>query len=107
MSAVQRYRRHAQLYGCDDVYDVAAGDGLQPVELGQLALALRTVDAKWRLSRRQAMDLTVGLVRAGCPDKKIRELARISQPTIREAHCRAASGESCGQPDTADHPGQI
>jgi hypothetical protein len=99
MSAVQRYRRHAQLYGCDDVYDVAAADGLEPIELGQLALALRTVDPKWRLSRCQAMDLAVALVRAGCPDKKIRELARISQPTVREAHCRAAESESFGQPD--------
>ena len=107
MSAVQRYRRHAQLYGCDGLYEVAATDGLEAIELGQLALALRTVDPKWRLSRCQAMDLAVALVRAGCPDKEIRRLAAISQPTVREAHSRAADAESFGEPDSAGHPGRI
>lgn len=99
MSAVQRFRRHAQLYGCDDVYEVAAADGLGPVELGQLALALRSVDPKWRLSRADAMELAAALAAAGCPDKKIRQLAGISQPTVREARSRAAQSESFAHPE--------
>jgi hypothetical protein len=31
-------------------YEVAAEEGFTAVELGQLALALRTVDPRWRLS---------------------------------------------------------
>jgi hypothetical protein len=96
VSDVQRYRRHAQLYGADGVYGVAAADGFEPLELGELALALRKVDPKWRLSRNQAMDLAIALVRAGCRDKDIRRMAGISQPTVREARSRAASTESFG-----------
>ena len=107
MNAVQRYRRHAQLYGCDGLFGVAASDGLEPLDLGQLAVELRTVDPKWRLSREQAMDLAVALVGAGCNDQDIREMAGVSQPTVREAHSRAAESESFGQTDPVGHEGRV
>jgi hypothetical protein len=62
--------------------------------LGRLALALRAVDSHWRLTRGQAMELAVSLIRCGVRDKDIREMCSISQPTVREAHCRAAQSES-------------
>jgi len=105
VSELQRYRRHAQLYGCEDIYEVAASDGLEPLQLGYLALALRTVDPKWRLTRAEAMDLAVTLVGSGCSDKDIRKMAGISQPTVSKAHSRAAKTESFGQTDPVANGG--
>ena len=106
MSAVQRYRRHAQLYGGEELFETALDEGIGALELGRLALALRHVDSDWRLTRAQAMDLAVALVSAGCADKDIRSMAGISQPTVREARCRAASGESFGRVHPLGHVGR-
>lgn len=107
MSALQRYRRHAQLYGCDYLFEAATEDGFEPLELGQLALALRTVDPKWRLSREQAMDLAVSLASDGRSDKDIRKMCGISQPQAREARSRATKSESFGHSGPAPQMPEI
>ena len=98
MSAVRRYRRHVELYGSECVYEAAAGDGFDPIELGQLALALRTVDRRWRLDRDQRADLLHRLEGRGLDDKTLRRYLGIGQDTLRRMRQGASqSGESTAE----------
>jgi hypothetical protein len=93
---LRRFIRAAELYGVSGIFEEAARK-LGPHDQGRLALHLRRVDADWKLTRAQAMELAVGLVGQDTPDKKVRELAGISQPTVRKARSRAVESESFGK----------
>lgn len=102
MSTVRRYRRHAEIYGPECVYEVAAADGFDPLELGQLALALRAVDRQWRLDRDQRDDLLHRLQGCDVDDQTLRRYLGVSQDTLRRMRQDAfQSGES-----TAESPGR-
>lgn len=98
---LRRYRRHAELYGsCDSVYEVAATDGFDPLELGQLALALRALDGQWRLERHQREDLYQRLEGVGLDDRTLRRYLGVGQDTLRRM--RKAASQSGGS--TAKSP---
>ena len=98
MSAVRRYRRHVELYGSECVYEAAAADGFEPIELGQLALALRTIDSRWRLDRDQRADLLHRLEGRGLDDKTLRRYLGIAQDTLRRMRQDAfQSGDSTAE----------
>ncbi len=98
MSTVARFRRHAQLYSCECVYEVAVADGFDAIELGQLALALRTVDPKWRLDRDQRADLLARLEGRGLDDRTLRRYLGTGQDTLRRMRQGAfQSGDSTAE----------
>jgi hypothetical protein len=90
---LERLRRHAELYGTEEVYEVAAADGFAAADLGRLALALRTIDPKWRLSHEQRDRLLVRLQEEDLPDRKLREYLGISQDTLRRLRNPARRAE--------------
>jgi hypothetical protein len=92
----RRFVRHAELYGTAEIFEVAERS-LSPADLGALALRLSRLDAKWRLGRDQREQLIAALLDSGMPDKDIRRMCCVSQPTVRKARSRAASGERNGQ----------
>jgi hypothetical protein len=96
---LRRLVRHAELYGTDEVYEVALEIDLAADELGSLARRLPNIDKSWRLSRAQAGDLAVKLIRVGMRDRDILDTCRISRPTLREAHSKAADCESFAPTD--------
>lgn len=96
---LRRLVRHAELYGTDEIYEVALEAGLSADELGSLARRLPNIEKGWRLSRAQAGDLAVELIRTGVRDRDILETCRISRPTLREAHSKAVDCESFGHID--------
>jgi hypothetical protein len=50
MSAtVERFARHAQLYGVEFVFEAATENGFTAEELGRLARRLAHLDPKWRM----------------------------------------------------------
>lgn len=82
-TSLKRFRRHAELYGSEEVYDVAAGDGLDSLDLARLALALRHIDPRWRLSADQRANLLGRLDGFGLPDQEVRRYLGVSQDTLR------------------------
>lgn len=102
MSIVRRYRRHAELYGCESVFEAAASDGFDSLELGQLALALRTIDNRWRLGHDQRADLLRRLEGRDLDDRTLRGYLGIGRDTLRRMRQAAfQSGDS-----TAEAPGR-
>jgi hypothetical protein len=49
-TVVDRFARHAQLYGVEFVFEVAARDGFTPAELVRLARRLVHIDPKWHFA---------------------------------------------------------
>ena len=94
-----RLVRHAELYGTAEVFETAEAAGLGAEELGSLARRLPNIDKRWKLTRAQADNLAVRLIRAGMPDKDILRTCSISRPTLREAHSYAVKSESFGGSD--------
>ena len=95
---------HAELYGCEDVYEVAETCDWEPLKLAQLAAQLRRIDRerklvgkdeyrdaagrtrsteRWRLAPDQRERLVEGLIKQGLADKRIRNLAGVGQDFIR------------------------
>lgn len=102
------FSRHAERFGVEQVYETAHGGGLGAEDLGKLASRLRSIDRKrhqaevqsnvrrrieppWRLSREHRDDLIERLIQAGAEDARVRSLAGVSQPVVRE-HRRALEG---------------
>src|SRR5438477_3912781 len=75
--------RHAERFGIERVYETAE-EHLPALELGYLVLRLRRVDKHWRLSADERERLIRGLIEAGVPDREIREMARVTLPTLRK-----------------------
>jgi hypothetical protein len=92
-----RFIRHAERFGTEEVFEVAAADGFTATELGRLTLALRRVDPDWRLSRDQREDLFAELDAAGVPDRRLREFLGISQKTLSRERNRSRRAEKNGQ----------
>ena len=82
--------RHAEkfapqsVYGAECVYETAEQTRLPALELGYLARHLRRIDTHWRLTLGQRDRLILALSDAGVADKEIRDLAKITQPTLRK-----------------------
>jgi hypothetical protein len=81
--ALLPFLKHAKKYGVEFVYESAKTE-LSPRELCVLANELSRIDKKWKLDQAQRIDLVVRLSELGTPDKEIRELVGISQPTLRK-----------------------
>jgi hypothetical protein len=92
---LERYRRHAELFGTEEVYETAATDGFVAAGLGRFALALRRIDPKWRLSRGQRADLLARLQEEGeQSDHMVREYLGVSQDTLRRMRKPARRAEA-------------
>jgi hypothetical protein len=104
---VARLRRHAELYGSEQVFEVAASDGLSPTDLGALTLALRRIDGDWRLSRAQRADLLARLDGERLSDRRLREYLGISQDTLRRMRDPAVSAALRPQNGDPDRNGGV
>jgi hypothetical protein len=82
------YIKHAERFGrqcrhgVQCIYEAAETDGLSAVDLGCLARHLRRIDNNWRLTAAQRERLILRLLSEGIADKKIRDMADISQDTL-------------------------
>lgn len=52
-SLVDRFARHAQLYGVEFVFEAAAADGFTPAELVRLARRLVRIDPGWHFATQE------------------------------------------------------
>jgi hypothetical protein len=82
------YIKHAERfgpqcrYGVERIYETAESNGLSVVDLGCLAQHLRRIDKTWGLTPGQRDRLIVRLLAEGIADKKIRDMAEVSQDTV-------------------------
>jgi hypothetical protein len=80
--ALADFVKHAEQFGGECVYETAEAVGLRAPDLGYLARHLRRIDRTWRLSAKQRDLLILGLMTEGIADKKIRDMAGVSQDTL-------------------------
>src|SRR5690348_403345 len=89
----QRYIKHIERYGTEQVYETAEGE-LDPHELGQLARRLRSIEPpsrwskRWRLTKEQADRLLGQLDELGVSDKTIMKYLDMSRNTLKAARER-------------------
>lgn len=82
-AALKPFVTHASKFGTDSLYEVAESE-LSPLDLAILVGELRAIDKHWRLDPSQRVKLVDELTSLGKPDKEIRQLLGITQPTLRK-----------------------
>ena len=96
---LQRYIRHAEVYGVPGVFE-AARDELEPDELGSLALRLRRVaetkDQEWGLPAEDRAWLIDHLLSTDTADARVCEIVGISRQTLWRHRQQGV--------ENADHP---
>jgi len=95
------YVKHAERFGCADVYETAREDtALSAENLGQLALHLRRVCPHWELTTRQKQDLMKTLHKK-VPATRVAEFAEVSLARVYQVwkHVSDDDVESDGEDD--------
>jgi hypothetical protein len=77
------YVKHAERFGTEVVYQSAEEHELPALDLGYLARHLRRIGKSWKLDPSQRERLIRGLIAADVPDREIRDIAKVSQDTVR------------------------
>jgi len=88
---MRQFIRNAELYGTEGVYEVAEAERWGYEDLGKLAMQLRRIDSKWRLSAPQRQRMIGELVASDMPVAKIARLAGVSRTTVWKARRDAGS----------------
>lgn len=111
--------RHAELYGAEEVYETAEQCGWDFQQLGRLAMQLRRIDRErrltgrddyrsaargvmltpdpWRLDAERRERLVLGLLEAGLPDRRVRDMAGVGQDFVRTRRRALQSGVGAGK----------
>lgn len=107
----KRLERHAERFGCEEIYETALECGASTATLARLARRLRRIDdarkarkadwyrtdagrltqlPRWRLTPPQRRDLVDRMLENGDDDKTIADTVGMSRSGVRTARSRAA-----------------
>ena len=92
---LEQYRRHAERFGTECVYETAEGLGLSALELGHLARHLRRIDPRWRLTATQRDQLIADLLAERLRTAEIAHMAGVSEKTVSRTRQRDLEHAAC------------
>jgi hypothetical protein len=78
--SLDAYRRHAERFGAECVFETAVGD-LSVVDLGRLSIRMQKLDPRWRVPADRAQ-FAGDLIDAGEPLDRACRMAMISRTTL-------------------------